>query len=193
MQTNLIGLSGKRGAGKDEAAKLIQQLQPEKAWQVLRFSEGVKLVTSILTGVPLELMHTQDGKQLYLDAFGLTVGEAQQKIGDGLRTVFHSDVWVLRTIALLRPHQHFIVTDVRYPNEAAAIEEAGGIVVRLEGDPLRQRGDGTRDDNHRSEVALDGWKFEFTIHNDGSIAELAQKLQKLLLLDVPTHTPTIAA
>ncbi len=39
-----LGLSGKRGSGKDTVARLIRQLQPERNWQVLSFGDAIKAV-----------------------------------------------------------------------------------------------------------------------------------------------------
>ena len=58
-----------------------------------------------------------------------------------------------------------IIADVRFPNEAKAIEDAGGKVVRL----TRR----VREDNHSSEVALDDYAFTHYIDNkDTSIENL---------------------
>ena len=51
--------------------------------------------------------------------------------------------------------QFMLVPDVRFANEADPIRARGGLMLRIEGDPLNQRGDGTRDDNHPSETAMD--------------------------------------
>jgi dephospho-CoA kinase len=42
------------------------------------------------------------------------------------------------------------------------------------------QGDGTRDDNHFSETALDCYDFDAVIDNDGSIEDLTEKLHKVL-------------
>ena len=64
-----------------------------------------------------------------------------------------------------------IIADVRFPNEAKAIENAGGVVVRL----TRK----VSDDNHDSEVALDEYPFKHFIDNkDGSLDSMAVKVNK---------------
>jgi hypothetical protein len=80
-----------------------------------------------------------------------------------------------------------LITDVRFPNEAAAVIEKGGILVRIE------RGSDTGD--HPSETALDNYDFNIVIENKGDLLELIQKARvfceeyKLLatIEDYPEH------
>jgi hypothetical protein len=79
------------------------------------------------------------------------------------------------------PHDACVlVPDVRFANEADPIRARGGLMLRIEGDPLKQRGDGTRDDNHPSETAMDTYQhFDFTIYNTGSFKDLEQQVKEL--------------
>ncbi len=66
-------------------------------------------------------------------------------------------------------------------NEADPIRDRGGLMLRVEGDPLQQRGDGTRDDNHPSETMMDTYPhFASVIHNNGSQEELKEQVLALL-------------
>jgi hypothetical protein len=191
VHTNIIGISGKRGSGKDTVAAIIRQLQPEKNWQTLRFADKVKECAALLTGLPLELMHTQEGKRHYLPDYDMTVGQMQQRLGtEAIRGQVHDKAWIFATMSQVRPEGNYLITDVRFPNEVGCIEEAGGIVIRLVGDPMKQLGDGTRDDEHPSECALDEHPFTFIIHNVGTVAELEWKIKRLLLVELPTYSPS---
>lgn len=84
---------------------------------------------------------------------------------------------------------NWIITDVRFPNEADAILERDGILIRLERDlhytisdykVHEQRLKGFYPE-HYSETALDSYsKFTETITNNGSIEELTQKVKTVL-------------
>ena len=91
----------------------------------------------------------------------------------------------------------WIITDVRFPNEAQAIKDRGGIVIRVNRDFSRvietDNGDGsitlsahpelTKIRIHPSETALDDWDgFHATIDNDGSIEDLVEKVKQLKLV-----------
>lgn len=98
-----------------------------------------------------------------------------QVIGtDAGRNVLGADVWVsLATaeVAKLRAAgRPVVITDVRFPNEAKAIRDAGGLLVRV----TRPAPLGTREvyDEHPSETALDGFPADCDIQNSGTIEQL---------------------
>lgn len=71
-----------------------------------------------------------------------------------------------------------IITDVRFPNEAAYVKENDGYTVNV----VRRLEDGTqyldpdRDPKHLSETALDDYNFDYTITcRDGDLKALEQK------------------
>ena len=82
----------------------------------------------------------------------------------------------------------WIITDVRFPNEAQAIKDRGGIVIRVKR-PLDRLGNSklpklkhTSVTQHPSETALDDYDFDYVIENEGSIDELIQKIKQLKLV-----------
>ena len=54
--------------------------------------------------------------------------------------------------------QNWVISDVRFLNEAESIRKRGGILIRLEGDPTGIRAKDTRDPNHESEIQLDDYE-----------------------------------
>ena len=177
---HLIGISGRRGSGKDTVARLIQQLQPERIWQIRSFGDSIKSVCAALTGEDVGPYYTQRGKAELVPTFRRTRGEMLQQVGQALR-VWEPLVWVDAFFAGLPADAFVLVPDVRYPNEADPIRARGGLMLRVEGDPLRQRGDGTRDDHHPSETALDEYPyFAATLHNTGSVPDLERQVRELL-------------
>jgi len=177
---HLIGMSGRRGSGKDTVARLLQQQQPERIWQIRSFGDSIKSVCAALTGEEVAPYYTQKGKAQLVPAFKRTRGEMLQQVGSALRA-WEPLVWVDAFLAALPNDACVLVPDVRFANEADPIRARGGLMLRIEGDPLHQRGDGTRDDNHPSEIAMDGYQhFDFTIHNTGSFKELEQQVKQLV-------------
>ena len=81
------------------------------------------------------------------------------------RETWSQDFWIDRLFAGARIYP-WVISDVRFPNEAQAIEDRGGEVWRIE-----RPGYGPVND-HVSEVALDGWDFDKTIVNDGDLDKL---------------------
>lgn len=100
------------------------------------------------------------------------------------RQIIHPNLWILSTFTQYRSEDRWIITDVRFPNEAEAIKQRGGTVVRIER-PCPECGvvQGHKmiphvnpPSEHESETALDDYEFEHTIINDGTIAELVDKV-----------------
>ena len=71
-----------------------------------------------------------------------------------------------RRAQLDRPGTPVVLTDVRFPNEAEAIQAAGGRLVRV----VRPGQDTS--DQHISETALDDLVADVEIQNDGTLDEL---------------------
>lgn len=101
----IIGINGYAGSGKDTAGRLIQDLYPEKNWQIKKFAGKLKQIASILTGIKEENFEDQEFKRTNLSHEWwttcdeghqpMTVRDFLQKLGtDGLRTGLHENVWV---------------------------------------------------------------------------------------------------
>ena len=179
---HLIGLSGRRGSGKDTVARLLQELQPERRWHIRSFGDAIKAVCAALTGEDVAPYYSQAGKAEAVPVFGRTRGEMLQQVGSALRA-WEPRVWVDAFFAGLPPEGFVLVPDVRFANEADPIRARGGLMLRVVGDPLRQRGDGTRDDNHPSETAMDDYPhFAATLRNTGSREDLSRQVRALLTL-----------
>jgi hypothetical protein len=104
----------------------------------------------------------------------MTAREFMQFLGTNVMRKIYGSVWVNSTIKKIAREQSelAIIADVRFPNEAKAIEDAGGTVIRL-----------TRvikEDNHPSEIALDDYNFKHYIDNkEGNIDALVSKVKSL--------------
>ena len=73
-------------------------------------------------------------------------------------------------------YPNWIITDVRFPNEAKAVKDRGGILIRINRPGFENTGD------HLSEIALDDYKnFDTIIINDGTIEDLSKKIKEFLL------------
>lgn len=82
-----------------------------------------------------------------------------QNLGVAARDTFGPTFWVDQLVSWIERsgHDRIVVPDVRFPNEAEAIREAGGLLVRIDRP-------GVRGDGHVSETALrdwDGWDHVF--------------------------------
>lgn len=170
--TDLIGLAGYAGAGKDTVAGFLA----EAGYQAVAFAdpvyEGV-LALDPLVPVNGQVWRVSD----IVDEFGWDrakrsypeVRRLLQRYGtEAGRGVHGENCWVdaaMRRVGQLG--DRVVLTDVRFANEADAVLAAGGQVWRV-----NRHGVGAANE-HVSEHALDGWHgFSWHVWNNGSLAEL---------------------
>jgi hypothetical protein len=179
----IIGISGKIGSGKDTFAKKLQETTNNK-FELKSFARKLKLMGAWLTGTEEHLWFSQEGKNINLPEWGMTIGEYQQKLGtEAIRKGLHTETWVLSLMADLTPNSNWIITDVRFPNEADAIKNRGGLVVRINGDPNGTRAASKRDLTHASETSLDNYKdFDYVFTNLPPIENLDLHVTEFLAM-----------
>lgn len=172
-----------------------------------KFAFKVKEVASLLTGIatlqfedeefknsPLgdewkvkrlpDLLRGPRGSDAHYEYFysPLTVRELLQRIGtEAMRKGVHEDVWVNSLIAEYKHNNlfqdHFVISDVRFPNEVAAIKKEGGLVIRINRPSLKEKMYST----HESEIALDNYKdWDYVIDNLDGIPELIVKVREMM-------------
>lgn len=199
----IIALSGYAKSGKDTVAEIIKELQPNK-WEIKKFSGKLKQVASILTGIPQDMFEEQDFKnsklnnswdvgfevvnesgQMSIDSTPILVREFLQILGtEAVRDNLHPNAWVNALMSNYKlidynddeqpEYPNWIITDCRFHNEAIAIKDNGGVVVRIDRT-------GTSPVNaHESETALDNWNFDYKIANVSDLVALRQSVEVLL-------------
>jgi len=142
----------------------------------------------------------------------MTVRKLLQLLGtEAGREIIHPNIWVNALFADYKSgyveqgvgwveteddYPNWIITDVRFPNEAKAIKDRGGIVIRINRlseeqkiASIKARANRPNDaielalkEKHPSETALDDYEFDHVIDNNGSIEELLEKVNKLNLV-----------
>lgn len=103
----------------------------------------------------------------------MTAREFMQFFGTDVCRKMYEPIWVNSCINKIQREQSelAVIADVRFPNEAKAIEDAGGSLVRLTRQVIQ--------DDHSSEIALDDYPFTYRIDNrDNSINSLSVKVNK---------------
>jgi hypothetical protein len=192
----IIGISGKIGSGKDTLSVVINYLADKSApdsfnrWEQpveeftyknKKYAENLKCMVCFLIGcnrIDLEDREFKE-KELGEEWDGLTPRKILQLLGtEAGREIIHPNIWVNSLFADYTTDSNWIITDVRFPNEAQAIKDRGGIVLRIE----RPGGESHCGGAHASETALDDYDFDIVINNDGTIEELIDKVKQLNLV-----------
>ena len=184
MTTPLIGLIGRARSGKDTAAAALIE---ERGATRLAFADPLReiaLAVNPMIGTPalpgdlaplrgvrlstaIEALGWERAKDMIPE-----VRRFLQRLGtEGGRAVLGENVWVDAAFAKVADVDGPVVfTDVRFPNEADAIREAGGLLVRV----IRP---GTAPvAAHTSETALDGYDVDEEIWNTGTVTALRERI-----------------
>lgn len=196
----LLGVAGYAQSGKDTAATYLA----ERGWIRAGFADALRafaLAINPVIPVPFRARITLARKHPggsaarlrtlarryvrladLIDTFGWDVAKVvvpeirpfMQRVGtEGGRKVLGGDIWVRALIDHL-PDAPVVITDVRFANEADAIEAAGGTVIRIV-----RPGTGPVND-HPSETELDRRQFAAVIANDGTIPALHAAVARLV-------------
>jgi hypothetical protein len=173
----VIGLSGYARTGKDTVAQALVQ---KHGFIRVGFAEPLYALMLRLdpyitsAGTRLSTVVGQYGWERAKDTFP-ELRRLMQEHGDGARELLDPDVWVRALTLRLDPSGKYVIADMRYPNEKAAVERLGGRTVRV-----HRPGYGPTND-HISETALDDHSFDYHITNDGPLAYLRGVVIDLLV------------
>jgi hypothetical protein len=156
-------------------------------WKVMKFADGVREVASILA--PRIGLVTQEDKAKLMppewNMFGMpmTVREFLQRIGtDAMRNGLHPHVWVNMLMSKYVPagfgmagfnYPNWIITDVRFPNEVAAIKQKDGIIVKI-------TRPGVAVSSHVSESYIADIEADVHVNNSFTELELIEEANKII-------------
>lgn len=182
----IVGIAGKKRSGKDTLCSMMQAYHP---YQQVAFAGA--LWSILLAADPWIDMWTEfptPHNEYYRltelnDRFGYEyckehfpeVRRLMQDLGtQGVREHIGPTTWLDIVIRKIKasPTTSFIVTDVRFDNEAQAIQELGGIVVKLERDS-------NNTDMHVSEN-IESIKQDVLYRNNSGLDDLDRFAEQLI-------------
>lgn len=174
----LVGICGYARSGKDTAA---QGLVRERGYERLAFADRVRQL-AVLTNPDLAARVLSAGGWEQAKALP-GVREALQRLGAGAREVLGEDVWLQAAMRSCKPEGRYVISDVRYPNEAEAILAAGGLLFRI----VRPGVEAAND--HPTETAMpeDADVYHGVIRNDGTVEDLQATI--VFVVDVAARLP----
>jgi hypothetical protein len=149
MCIDILGLEERQAYGSD--ADKNEQV-PHLLWENFPVPVGIdgKVIDPYRQYLPELLYH----KEIELKKGPMTARQVLQYWGSEIFRRAYGDVWVDATLRKIRKSgcEFAVITDCRFPNELAAIQEAGGKVIKLTRNIFPN-------DNHPSETAFDEDKF----------------------------------
>lgn len=163
----IIGLTGYAQSGKDSVAKTLVE---HYGFTRLAFADKIRDMLYDLN--PL----VKDGFRLQgvVDAYGWDqakvlfpeIRTGLQKLGVSARTHLDADVWVVAVLRQMSDEENYVITDVRFTNEAVIIKQAQGELWRIKRPGVQAV------NAHVSESEMDGYKVDKILSNGGTLEEL---------------------
>jgi dephospho-CoA kinase len=160
-------------SGKDTAANAFEDATR------LAFADPLKHACVHLFDLSMEQVYDRVKKMEIDPRWGKTSRKILQLVGtDVIRQVFGEDHFVrlmkFRIDRAIREGAKLIIiTDCRFPNEAKFIRDIGGTVIGI-------KREGGIIDEHASERPLPRHLLDFTVHNNGTIEELHEKVKDIV-------------
>lgn len=186
----IIGLTGKRGVGKDVVGAYLVK---NHAFERKSFADPLKHSVATLFDIPFEDIDrmkldgttyigignatSSDDLELSNPRKMLSFREFLQRYStEAHRDSFDLDFWVNVSLPLngFYSGRAIVVTDVRFANEAERISELGGHVIKIVRPDLDDK------DHHRSETEQEEIEPDYVIKNEGTIEELYSNVESIL-------------
>jgi len=204
----IVGISGFIGCGKSTVA---DQLTNEYGFRKDSFAASLKDACAVLFDWPRYMVEgdTKESREWReqtdmwwaekLDIPNFSPRLALQLIGtDVLRSHFNPGIWFMTLENRIRknPGQHFVIGDVRFPNEIQFIKDHGGILINVNRGPapvwfetamMANKGNSlakeamtkTYSSAHASEWSWIGAKFDYVINNDSTLEFLKSQIREI--------------
>lgn len=174
----IIGVSGYARSGKDTIAEVLTM---NYGFKRLAFADNIRKAVKVLDPI------LENGKRVneMVKEFGWEVTKAQPEMRRLLqvfgtevgREMFGENFWVdqvFRQIEAEDRDSNFIITDVRYPNEADLVRKKGGQIWRVNRSVIKPI------NGHSSEFAMDTYDFDRVITNDSDIKDLESHIFSIM-------------
>lgn len=165
----IIGLSGFARSGKDEAAKYLVE---NHGFVRIAFADKLRDFIYALNPYVIDdsgyehtdlqsIIDTYSWDHYKESIWGPEIRRLLQRLGtEAGREVLWDTIWIDSALKDMDPDKNYVVTDARFLNEFAAVEDRGGFIVRI-----NRAGVGPANE-HASEMEALQYHFEHVINND---------------------------
>ena len=174
----LIGLSGLAGTGKDTVRNMLEDM----GFTGFAFADPIRgMLRELLTSSGIDDRFIDDRlfKEVPIHELGVSYRQMAQTLGTEWGRHLVPDFW-LRIADAYTGEQvdlggtHFVVSDVRFANEAQWVRDHGGVIWRV----TRPGTAPVRD--HISESEMGSFVVDHEITNDGDIGDLHRAVLQAL-------------
>lgn len=183
----IIGLTGKKQHGKDTTG---QYLVENHGFVRVAFADKVYEMAAAIDPLIASEIYLSEA----VSAFGKEYVKQNfpeyrrflQRLGtEGVRETLGDSTWIDAALTNLDPDCNYVITDVRFLNEAAAIRDRGGVIWRVTRPDLPDDGD-----THASEVELEQIVAERVITNGSPFPRRLEAQVDIQILELLDRLPT---
>lgn len=172
----IVGIAGYRGSGKSTAARYLVEAH---GFVRIPFAKPLKDMLRAIGLGDAELEGDRKEEPCSLLG-GRTPRHAMQTLGtEWGRELIDEGLWIRlwsrQAMLAVEAGRHVVCDDLRFPNEATAVCDLGGRVLRLSRP-------GRETSAHASEAQIDLLQPDFLVCNDGSVDNLESALRIVLEL-----------
>jgi hypothetical protein len=162
----IIGLLGYARSGKDTVANILVR---NYGYTRVAFADPIREMLLALDPI-LESGHRLSS---IVEGYGWEIAKATpevrrllQTLGVGARTVLDKDVWVTKAFSTISNEGKYVITDVRFENEAHMLRTLNGQLWRIKRTGI------VAYNRHVSETEMDDYKVDQIFTNNGTIEDL---------------------
>lgn len=173
---HIVGLTGFIGSGKDTAAEYLIQ---NYGFKPVKFADGLKDMMRAIGITTEELEDRKLKEQPHPLLCGRTPRYAMQKLGtEWGRDLIADNIWTNLWATRCADKRLVVTADMRFFNEAAAIEANKGIMIRIRR-PATDPAPETWPTLHASEKDIPHLPVHYEVDNTGTIKQLGEAVYKL--------------
>ena len=179
----IIGITGTIGSGKTTTSNILRKL----GFEEYAFASPLKEIATVLKFSHDEIYGSQEQKLAVNKHWGISGREFLQKFGSEIcrytlpekipNMKLDGGLWIkLFQIEMeTNPGTDYVISDVRFRNEAEAVRKHGGVIIRI------SRNNKNEDaSQHISETEMSSIKPDFEINNNKSLQHLEKEVQRIL-------------
>jgi hypothetical protein len=175
----IIGLTGYAGSGKDTVRGILE----DAGFIGLAFADPIRtMLRELLTSNGIGDCYMDDRvlKESVIPELGVSYRHMAQTLGTEWGRALHGDFWLNIAGAYIddqaneQGESHFVISDVRFRNEAQWVRDRGGMVWhidRIDAAPVR---------DHVSESEIDRIAYDNVIFNNGTFDELKDQVERVI-------------